>query len=359
MTFFYLFFFLFIFLISLLEWSALPQRNRYFLYLSILSVNLLAGCRWGNGPDWETYYDFYTTGDNVGLFEPLFVCFVNIFRLLGINYSVFLFAFSAIIMFLYGRIARIYSPYPSLSILILVSLFVPFWVRQSLSCAILIYGCHMLAQNKPWQFLSAVIIASLFHSSALIALLFLFVYRKKVSAKSLMLVLLASGLMAFSSIIPWLIDSAASLGIGGSVISRVVFYLQNETLNENVNYLVRNTVSIINMGAYASLFLCARNLIPEPKLQFYNVFFNFYTFGCVINLIAMGNLDVLRRLSMPFMLIPYLLLPLVLFHLPKKWKVIFFCVIFTISIGRFFGNLSNYPTAYYPYNFFNIYTVWF
>jgi hypothetical protein len=140
------------------------------------------------------------------------------------------------------------------------------------------------------------------------------------------------------------------IGIEGFLgAAKISNYLETETINENIDYGFRNLVSILNIISYIALFHFFKKKI-KFGYETYNIMFNAYFFGSVINLMSMGDIEVFRRFSMFFSLAPVILFPILIYNIHDKYlKIMFITLISLISFGRYYGNLSSYWSEYYPY----------
>lgn len=159
-----------------------PYLNKvvYFIFMVVLTI--FVGFRYKIGGDWSAYNEIYDSYKYLSFFESLF--FIDpgysLINMLGsflkINEIWFVNFISAAIIFIflykafdklgkYWLCLLIYFPYH----ILVVSLG---YTRQSIAVAILLYAFFMLFENKNSKFIFFVIIASIFHKTAIIFLLF-------------------------------------------------------------------------------------------------------------------------------------------------------------------------------------------
>lgn len=347
----YLIFILILFTLSIFDLSKSKDQKSFFYLISIFTIIAFSGLRWNTGTDWESYFEYFKTEDNYHLFEPGYVLFVKFSKLLFNNYTFFLLLSSTIILIFFGKSIYKLSPYPIFSIFILTSLVLPFWVRQSFSLAILFYAFYILTKGNNKIYVYLVLFASLFHYSALIALPLIFFYDSFLSPKKVFTLLIIAVVISNFNLLSFVIDGIIQiLGISDYLgIVKLSTYLTTETINENIDYGLRNLVSMINIFTYVSLFLFFRNKLDKNKNVF-NIFLNIYIYGAIINLLSMGDVDTLRRFSMFFSIAPIILFPILIQNIKDKLlKITIVFAITLISFGRYYGNLSSYWSEYYPY----------
>lgn len=347
----YLIFILILFLLSVFDLIKLKEQRLFFYLISIGIIIAFSGLRWNTGTDWDNYFEYFKTEDNYHLFEPGYVWLVKFSKLLYNNYTFFLILLSTIILTFFGKANYKLSPYPIFSIFIFISLVLPFWVRQSFSLAILFFAFYTLTNENKKLFVFLVFLASLFHYSALIALPLIFFYDSFISPKKVFALLVAAVVISKLNLLSFILDFFIQfLGISEYLgIAKLSAYLTSETMNENIDYGLRNLVSMVNIFAYVALFLFFRNRLEKNKFVF-NVFLNIYLYGAIINLLSMGDVDTLRRFSIFFSIAPVILFPILIQNVKDKFlKITFVLVITVISFGRYYGNLTSYWSEYYPY----------
>lgn len=336
---------------SVFDLSKSKGKRLFFYLISIFFILAFSGLRWNTGTDWDNYFEYFQNQENVHLFEPGYVSLVKFSKLLYNNYTFFLILFSTIILVFFGKANYELSPYPIFSVFIFISLVLPFWVRQSFSLAILFFGFYCLTIDNKKLFVIFILLASLFHYSAFIALPLIFFYDSYLSLKRVFILLISAVIISKLNLLSLTLDSLIQLLGFTEYFGIIKFstYLTSETINDNINYGLRNLVSMVNIFAYVALFLFFRNRLNKNKVVF-NIFLNIYLFGAIINLLSMGDVDTLRRFSMFFSIAPVILFPILIQNLKDKFlKITFVLVITVISFGRYYGNLTSYWSEYYPY----------
>lgn len=157
----------------------------YFVLLNLFLV-IVIGFR---GADVDHDYNTYLNAiyNNNGIAEPTFLLFS--FLIVKLNLSaIFLFLWYAILgISLKFFIIYKYSKLPIVSVLIYISNILLLHdlnqIRAGVASALLLLSIPILSERKYWSFLIIVITASLFHFSALIFLLFIWINNKYITAK--------------------------------------------------------------------------------------------------------------------------------------------------------------------------------
>lgn len=247
--------------------SRVPRRfavGAFFVFLVLAGVSAL---RWRVGTDYWTYdrnYEDYVQEFLDGpqlLGEPGIRLLAWVSHSLGAG-SAGMFALAAIItMGLFVRTLWRWSPAFALSIAILILSGV--WhgsfngVRQYLACAILFAGHRFVIDRKPVKWGFVVLLASLFHISALVAILLYFIPTKQTSFRSqtLVVVLGLIGMFGFGSILGLIEAATGDVGLSGGSYA-----------NRSVNPL-RIAFAFFPIGLY--WFLENRNAVRATEAWFY------------------------------------------------------------------------------------------
>lgn len=121
----------------------------------------------------------YINNSNQGIFSPVesrfepgYVLLMKIFGTLDLDFLVFQIFLAAFIYFSIGRIIYKYSSNIAMSVFVFISLNMFFQTmnisRQYIAIAILTYSINYIVNKKPLRFLLIVLMASLFHLSAVV-----------------------------------------------------------------------------------------------------------------------------------------------------------------------------------------------
>ncbi len=157
----------------------------YFVVCAIL-IALFAGLRYNTGADWEvyipTFYEMPKLG-NIHNWEIGYYWVSIIFYYLFGDYYVFQLAASVFLMYSVARFLWKYTNYPIFSLLLFFMMFINngilmAQVRQSIALAILLFGYEHILNKSFGKFMTVVIMACLFHISAIVALPMYFMTRK-------------------------------------------------------------------------------------------------------------------------------------------------------------------------------------
>lgn len=167
-----------LFILAIIEDKTLFKLS--FLIIALYNISTFA-----YGYDWINYYDTYVNiqSGNVDTFftEPGYLGLMIFSNYIGLNFSLFSASVTFLIyLFVYLFCRKMSNP--SLAFFTLFS-FLGFFmfieqIRQGLALCILLLGIYQLHQGNTRKFVIIVLLASLFHISAIMAFLFLFMRGK-------------------------------------------------------------------------------------------------------------------------------------------------------------------------------------
>lgn len=176
-----------------------PQN--YFVFLTAIILIMVAGLRWRVGTDYVTYslnYPEYaaTFWESIITFnEPGIKGISALSKLIKDDYGTMFFISSFITV---GLCVLAMSKHSNLFLFsTLLYIFIGTWhgsfngVRQYLACAIIFSGHSYIIKKDFIKYLMVIIIASLFHQSAIVMILLYYVPQKKMNPQSIFLIMLA------------------------------------------------------------------------------------------------------------------------------------------------------------------------
>jgi hypothetical protein len=165
------------FLVALLSLVYDYRSPKVVIFFLFLFVVFLEGTKWTMGVDWNSYYDYFNkfndpliTSKPLSFFEPGFVFYTYLVSVFTDNYSVYLIITMAI---LYGcifySICRV-TNYSFVAIFYILT-FIPWYsgaIRQMLALAIFSLCFESIFSRKFFKFLILIVIASMFHVTAIV-----------------------------------------------------------------------------------------------------------------------------------------------------------------------------------------------
>jgi len=148
------------------------KQNQKWAFLGIIFILLVFqdGFRWETGTDWVPYKNYFVQG--AGYVRQRFECgyefLNNIVYSVSQNYSVFLIFHAVIIYSLFLKSINDYTKYPLITALCFYCTFIGYMGsnRQLIALALCIFAFRYIVSREIWKFLFFVIVASLFHLSA-------------------------------------------------------------------------------------------------------------------------------------------------------------------------------------------------
>ncbi|WP_310559553.1 EpsG family protein [Flavobacterium sp.] len=312
------------------------------------------GFRWQTGTDWDSYLNNFTGTTSytdvlnyviIG-FEIGYGIFVYLIRLFTTDYTVFLVLHAVIYYFLVLKSTNFLSPYPFLSTLI-------FYVstmgilgsnRQLIAMAICFYSLQFIInEKKPWKFFILVSIAFLFHTTALLFLVYYFLNRD-FDKRIIVLALLVAILIGKSSLPNFLFLNFSDF-LGETSANKAQMYVGRE--------LSKTALSIT--GLIRRLFFFFLFLISYDKMTLkfptYKLLFNGFTLGIMIYFMFSSTFVILvGRGGYYFSVMEcFLLASLLLLFDSRRDRAYVMIALFVYSYFIFFQSISEYPRLFLPY----------
>lgn len=183
----------YIFIILILLFGAITEvfgkmkHTKLYFVISAILVALFAGLRYNTGADWGAYepifYQMPKLG-NVINWEVGFYWVSLIFYYVFGNYYVLQFAVSAFLVYSVARFLWKHTDYPIFSLLLFFVMFtinnmlLMALVRQSIAVAIILFGYKYIINKSLGKYIIIVVLACMFHISAIAALPMYFITRK-------------------------------------------------------------------------------------------------------------------------------------------------------------------------------------
>lgn len=169
---------------------------RFFALVAGTVLVSVAALRWRVGTDYVSYsvnYEEYKTQPLGWLDEPGIRIIARLSGLLRDDYTT-MFAIASIIT-VGLTVATLYSRSRTFAFAVLIYILSASWqgsfngIRQYLACAVLFAGHKLILDRRFTPYVVIVLIAALFHVSALVAILFYWVPRKRMSRRNTILLL--------------------------------------------------------------------------------------------------------------------------------------------------------------------------
>lgn len=228
---------------------------KFGFWICVISLLILAALRGESvGNDTEEYIGIFETYKNTPdadtRYEIGYVWLNKLLSNVSQNSQIVIIVTSIFIFISYGSFIYKYCKMPNLSLFIFFTFgyyaFAISGIRQSLAIAILLFGYKYIIKGNFFKFLICVIIASLFHSTAVLFLPAYFTRNLRCNSKNLLIILLAGvgGMIAFSAITSimfqyFIIYEHYSEGIyGGETRMASILYVVVSLLITIIGYMV-------------------------------------------------------------------------------------------------------------------------
>lgn len=354
--------FLIIVAISYLQFFSKKDSSSWFIIFGIV-LTMLSMFRFGSGTDYFGYLIYYSSSPDTiwgsiqyqSHMDIGYRVLVGIFRSLHLDFEFFIMFISLSIMFVYLKVIRENSKFKLLSLLIFYAIYYNIYVnsvlRQGIAMIIFFIAFYKyFKEEKTFKYLALIILASLFHSSALIMMLMpivRYVYKRMFNNKMLNIMLLAFSLFLCLSRLGNIVIPLGS-----------VFRMDSSIVPTSFNPMAIALRIISIMFVYFLYKSNKKDSISEfDKLQIYTFFLGSILF------ISISNVEILSRMLKYFTLVEIILIPNLIKGIKfKSTKVLYFAfaimlmlVIFTKDISSFLGQGNYYETNITDYKYVTIF----
>lgn len=324
----------------------------YIISFVLFSVSFL---RWNVGTDWDGYHEIYLHPEQYEDMEVGFMVLNITVKQFFDSYTMALFIQGAILFVFQTAAIKQLSPYPMTTLMLLwgSSFCGIFFVRQSVSTAILLFSIVMIRDRHLLAFLVLVFLASLLHRSALFFLPAYRIYHLHFSNKRAVLAI-ACGMLIGS-----LIDFADYFGTIGSLLGGMYeikidgYMRRGADMSFNSGQTAAQLYIRTMLGRLFLLLLFVVFIKRKYKMTIGGGMLNLFTFTIVLIPIFSSIANTFNRLLVPYMHCQSLLLTLVIFSLrtevQKVWCFALFMVIIMVQLYmKLFVDYDG--EAYLPFN---------
>lgn len=179
----YLFIILLLIIFSYLDLNFKQNRKWVFLVIIFILLVLQDGLRWETGTDWTNYKNFFEKDPGwlfFGGFGLGYTFLNDVVYSVSQNYSSFLIVHAIIIYSLYLKSINDYTEFPLITALCFYCTFIGYMGmnRQHIALAICLFVFRYIASREILKFSFWVIIASLFHGTAVLFFIAYFLNRR-------------------------------------------------------------------------------------------------------------------------------------------------------------------------------------
>lgn len=328
------------------------EKNQKFIkivfYLFMILFTVISAIRYNVGTDYKiTYVKYFNVLKSGGNFhyEFLFLYLNKIIIFFNGNYKL-LFAICSLVTipsffrFIYRNVEK---KYWFLSILLFIISTIYFAtmnvIRQYMAIAILLYGYDFLKQNKNFKYLTTVVIAMLFHTSAIIAILIpILNFINKDDRKNKILII-----FYFISLIFIFFDISGFINLFEFILPERYDYYINSVFATEKNMGAIFKIIIPNLILLIS-FKYKKELL-EKKEDFNLIFYAWYIYVIISN--SLYGINIFIRLGWYFEYYILLIVPLLYDILKNKYIELFnkkfnYAKVFLLIVIIFYVALTIY-----------------
>lgn len=188
-------------------------KSDFFFYLSFVTLTLFSGLRFDVGVDFISYSQMFVdfkNGDALFLVEPANMFIINMVNMFNIDHQVIFLIYSLIIISGVFYFIKKLSPSKELSILLFVTIGIFYFstfngIRQWAAMSMMVIAIVKLIEAKHIQFVLFIILASLFHLSAIILFFLVFF---KFRFKFFYLIVILFGSMLATELLLFIINNS-------------------------------------------------------------------------------------------------------------------------------------------------------
>ena len=318
------------------------RNSKPLYYFCIIFLSIIIGFRGIEvGPDTQTYeiifenigkHEFYTYP------EPGWVL-LNLFLFkIGGSFHFMLWISSLIILYFVSKTVKRHSPNILFSLFLLYSLYFIFYsmniVRQIVAVSIVLYAYTHLLKNKHLKFFIYIVLATLFHHTAILALIIWPIRSYRINGFKLFIAILISFIGGF------IVLSPSFLGV---LLGPYAHYLASE---ENgfrpsiiVPFLLSCCLSILCVFIYNTSKFNLKNTL----------WMRIYILGIIINNLLL-HLELGTRVVMYFSIVQILVIPLYIYNNCFKQKLFPLLILISYTSALFLMLLLTGSAGVYPYN---------
>lgn len=294
--------------------SSKSKGARGLLLLTFFFLFFFAGLRGeGIGFDYDNYVDNIFKSDNLPFIEPGNMLLAGLLRPIG-SVTLYFMTYAMVAVATKTLMIRRCSNYPILSVLMYFSIYFLVQdmgqIRYGLAVGICTFALISIANGDKKRFWVLVLLASMFHFSALIVIPAYFI-RKIQFTPVVLYVLLIFGsafvILDFSDIMYRILELMPIEGISYRAAYYMVAEEDNGAFGFNMSLLMRLCV----------LFVFYTYQKKHTSDKYFNTMFNFFLYGVISYCILNFNQEFASRGSGYFKFLEVILIPYVIYHIKR------------------------------------------
>ena len=351
-------------------------NKKTIAWIFVLVFTLFRGLRWNTGTDWDQFLEVYQHShwDNIFSYsrnetEQLMdygYMFINaFFHESGLSYTTFLLVTNFWIMWCYMDFSFRHSKYPLLTLILIMSMGIPFPVRQTIAFATSLWGYRFVVERKWFVYLIVATVSATIHKGSLIGIFVILIpyMLSKCHIKWWGYAILYGSSFILGKILSDYISFFLMLiaGTDGQLGVYSEAYMKNQSTS--VDYGDYN-VSMLNGLGYTFFFIALLwirekyNNECNKKIKSFEFFFFLYALVASIdNMVRQGDqsgmTEVLGRVMSTLDMFPVIFPLIFTILLPRyfKGRMMCFLVFFVYMIYKFWQQIpgSFYYDLFIPY----------
>lgn len=329
---------------SFLLFNYNKSNKKLFLVLSFLPLFILSALRYGIGYDYLKIYvpmfNFISNGVKVSWdIGAIWICkIINIFS----NDYVYFFVITSflILLFTYKGILKL-SSYPALCLLLFVlsGEYISSFniIRQYIALSIFIYSLNFILEKKMLKYIACILVASLFHNSAIVLIPIYFLCQLKTSMMKQIAIIIICGLA-----LPFISDLVYSI---------LPYFKYSSYLNTDYNAYDPSYVSLIlSILSYSVMLLFYKKNKSDKK---YKLFLNINLLYILFAILSF-KLIASYRLLVYFRFVQYFGLANLTQYIEKpKNKLLY--MILLVAFFSMYTLIGGYVLKWYPTEYVSIF----
>lgn len=278
-------------ILVIVEFECKKDQRIYLLLIGVLIVGLFQALRWKTGTDWTPYHDFFISScnpvssnyDNFELGYTLLNSFVRVFTS---SYTVFLLVFCFLNLFFVSKFVISLKVQNYSFILLALFALTVFPIRYTLASSIILCSYTYIIDRKFLPFFLLFLLAFSIHRSVVVFLPFYFIAQRKYSIYLLLALYFIAVILGLSTDSTFAVvlkyTSMFYSNLGDSFQSKLNSYMTGEVPEYAFMSSFQVILSTLNSTFFILLFYYFKKkhfVINQP----YNVLFNLYVFGIILN----------------------------------------------------------------------------
>lgn len=319
-----------------------------FLLFVGLMLSVFIGFRWEVGSDWDVYLNHYNfvQGEQ---FELGYVFLEKIFYTNNLEYSYFLFFITLVSIFFISYFLFSRVDYAIVAIMFFVANYMLSFMggnRQIIAIGIVFLSNAFIIDRNKFGFISCILLASLFHISAIIYIVAYFFTIDYVSAKRRYFILV--GCVVFGS---YLAPALIAIAIKIFSLIGVTYVVDKLTTYQSVifdNFSITSMLKKIIILLFFDLYY--QQVLSKVKKEFCNFFYNLYFFSVIFDAVVGPINAAFMRASVYFRISEIVIVSLIVATSKSKAHRIFLIfIIFFLCLRQLNSALAFYPDLYADY----------